>query len=578
MSSQIDKSVNELEGPVTEVPVDVPERMILVRCPHCRHVVEANVLSKNLDVCPRCGHHLRLTARERIAITADKGSFVEWDRDVRPHDVLGFPSYRSKLDVARVKSHETEAVVTGEATIAGERCALFVMDSSFMMGSMGSAVGEKICRCFERATRKGLPVVGFTVSGGARMQEGVTSLMQMAKVTNAVRRHGDAGLLYLVVLTDPTTGGVTASFAMDGDICLAEPDALVAFAGPRVVEQTTHKRLPAGFQRAEFLLDHGFVDMVVERKDLKDTIGYLLFLHDADAIADPSHAAPRAPAAFPTEPRWPAPHRMQKPIDSTDVTPYDLVRRVRDTNRASVPTVAEQAFEGLIELHGDREFGDDPAVVGGIALLRGRPVTVICTDRGRNTKERVARNFGSPSPEGYRKALRLMRQAEKFGRPVVALVDTSGAYPGMEAEERGQGAAIADDIMAMCGLRVPEVSVIMGEGGSGGALALAAADRVLMLSDAVYSVVSPEGCATILWKTQKRAAEAAEALGITAPALMKLGIVDGEIDADGLGTQAFAERLADRLSQELSELAPLEADALLDARYEKFRRIGRFDA
>ncbi len=206
-------------------------------------------------------------------------------------------------------------------------------------------------------------------------------------------------------------------------------------------------------------------------------------------------------------------------------------------------------------------------------------MTAICTDRGRNTKERVARNFGSPAPEGYRKALRLMRQAEKFGRPVVTRSWTRRApTPAWRPRSGGQGAAIADDIMAMCGLRVPEVSAIMGEGGLGGALALATADRVLMLSDAVYSVVSPEGCATILWKTQKRAAEAAEALGITAPALMKLGIVDGEIDADGLGTQAFAERLADRLSQELSELAPLEADALLDARYEKFRRIGRFDA
>ena len=404
-----------------------------------------------------------------------------------------------------------------------------------MMGSMGSAVGEKICRCFERATQRRLPVVGFTVSGGARMQEGVTSLMQMAKVTCAVRRHGDAGLLYLVVLTDPTTGGVTASFAMDADVCLAEPDALVAFAGPRVVEQTTHKRLPAGFQRAEFILEHGFADMVVERKDLPSTIAYLLFLHDRTAWGDPARAVPHCRAAFPEQPRWPRPHHEQRALDPERATPYDLVRRVRDTSRASVPTVAEQAFEGLVELHGDREFGD-------------------------------------------RKALRLMRQAQKFGRPVVTLVDTSGAYPGMEAEERGQGAAIADDIMAMSGLAVPEVAVIMGEGGSGGALALATADRVLMLSDAVYSVVSPESCATILWKSQKRAAEAADALGITAKALMRLGIVDGEVDAEGLGTSEFAWRLAGRIHDELAELGAMGTDDLLAARYERFRKIGRYDA
>ena len=381
-----------------------------------------------------------------------------------------------------------------------------------------------------------------------------------------------------MVLTDPTTGGVTASFAMDADVCLAEPDALVAFAGPRVVEQTTHKRLPAGFQRAEFILSHGFADMVVERRDLPSTIAYLLFLHDRSAWGDPARAVPHCRAAYPEQPRWPRPHHEQKALDPERATPYDLVRRVRDTSRASVPTVAEQAFEGLVELHGDREFGDDPAIVGGIALLRGRPVTVICTDRGRNTKERVARNFGSPKPEGYRKALRLMRQAQKLGRPVVTLVDTSGAYPGMEAEERGQGAAIADDIMAMSGLAVPEVAVIMGEGGSGGALALATADRVLMLSDAVYSVVSPESCATILWKSQKRAAEAADALGITAKALMRLGIVDGEVDAEGLGTSEFAWRLAGRIHAELAELGAMGTDDLLAERYERFRKIGRYDA
>ncbi|WP_130811992.1 acetyl-CoA carboxylase, carboxyltransferase subunit beta [Olsenella sp. Marseille-P4559] len=578
MTNPREKSANELEGPVTEVPIDVPPRMVLVRCPHCRHVVEAELLSQNLDVCPRCGHHMRLSARQRIKITVDDDSFVEWDAELAPHDPLAFPGYREKIDEAHAKSHEREAVVCGECAIGGERCAIFVMDSGFMMGSMGSAVGEKICRCFERAAERGLPVAGFTVSGGARMQEGVTSLMQMAKISAAVRRHGERGLLYVAVLTDPTTGGVTASFAMEADICLAEPDALVAFAGPRVVEQTTHKRLPAGFQRAEFLLAHGFLDMVVERKDVPSALAYLLFLHNRDAWGDPSHEVPRCSAAFPETPRWPVPKHLQKPLPQDGVTPYDLVRRVRDTNRASVPAVAEQAFYGLVELHGDHAFGDDPAIVGGIALLGGRPVTVICTDRGRTTKERVARNFGSPEPEGYRKALRLMRQAEKFGRPVICLVDTSGAFPGMEAEERGQGAAIADDIVAMSGLAVPEVSVIMGEGGSGGAIALATADCVLMLSDAVYSVVSPEGCATILWKTARRAPEAAEALGITAPTLERLGIVDGSIDAQGLGTPEFAFRLAERLQTELEPLVQMDAKELVESRYERFRRMGRFDA
>ncbi|MFZ2755969.1 MAG: acetyl-CoA carboxylase carboxyltransferase subunit beta, partial [Atopobiaceae bacterium] len=220
------KSANELEGPVTEVPVELPERHVLVRCPGCRRAVDAAELASALDVCPRCGTHLRIGARRRIEITVDDGSFEEWDEGLEAVDLLGFPDYPAKLEAAREKSGELDGVITGRASIGGEACALFVMNGDFMMGSMGSAVGERICRAFERATEEGLPVVGFAVSGGARMQEGTTSLMQMAKVSAAVRRHGEEGLAYLVVLTDPTSGGVTASFAMEADVCLAEPGAL----------------------------------------------------------------------------------------------------------------------------------------------------------------------------------------------------------------------------------------------------------------------------------------------------------------------------------------------------------------
>lgn len=574
--SERQKSLNELEGPVTEVPIDIPERTILVRCPHCRHAIDAGVLKQNLDVCPRCGKHMRIGARRRLALTADQGSFEEWDADIEAKDILSFPDYKEKLAAARQKSGgEKEAVICGRATIQGEPCALFIMNGDFMMGSMGAAVGEKICRCFERATEEGLPVVGFTVSGGARMQEGLTSLMQMAKVSNAVRRHSAAGLLYICVLTDPTSGGVTASFAMEADITIAEPDALVAFAGPRVVEQTTHKKLPQGFQRSEFVLAHGFCDMVVERKEIPSTLGYLLWLHDKEAWG--TREAPKCAAAFPEEARWPLPHHLEKPA-AADASAYDLVKRVRNADRPSVPSIMDMTFEGFIELHGDHEFGDDAAIVAGIATLDGNPVTVIATDRGRGIKERVARNYGSPEPEGYRKALRLMKEAEKFHRPVICLVDTSGAYPGMEAEERGQGAAIADNLVAMGALRTPEITVIMGEGGSGGALGLAVSDRVLMLSDAVYSVVSPEGCSTILFKTAKRAADAAEALGITAPFLKDLGIIDGIVDAEGFGTEEFAERFRKCLADQVQELEGMTEDELVDARYEKYRAIRRRDS
>lgn len=275
------KPKNELEGSNqsnNSVPF-VPDSM-WVKCPACNNMLLASDLKENLSVCSKCDHHFRMTARERIKIVADKGTFVEMDKDMESTDILNFPNYKEKLRIAKEKSNEKENVITGTCKIGGNDTAICVMSSDFMMGSMGTVTGEKITRAIEYATDNRLPIVIFTVSGGARMQEGVLSLMQMAKTSGAVKRHSDAGLLYITVLTDPTTGGVTASFAMEGDIILAEPKALVGFAGQRVVEQTTHTKLPKGFQRSEFLLEKGFVDSVVQRKDMKKTLAYLLSIHN----------------------------------------------------------------------------------------------------------------------------------------------------------------------------------------------------------------------------------------------------------------------------------------------------------
>ena len=248
-------------------------------CPHCGALVALSDQQENLNVCPACGYHFRIGPRERIAYLTDEDTFLELDGSLMSKDVLGFPGYDQKLRNAKLASREKEGVVCGAAKIGGEPCALFVMDPNFMMGSMGTVVGEKIARLFEYATQHSLPVVGYTVSGGARMQEGILSLMQMAKVSAALLRHSQAGNLYLTVLTDPTTGGVTASFAMDGDIILAEPGATIGFAGARVIEQTIRKKLPQGFQKAEFLLEHGFVDLIVPRGEQRETIAKLLRLH-----------------------------------------------------------------------------------------------------------------------------------------------------------------------------------------------------------------------------------------------------------------------------------------------------------
>ena len=272
------KPKNELEKGGRSSAEQIESEEIMQKCPSCGASATLRELIENLHVC-RCGYCFRLSARQRIGYLADDSSFIELFENIESADPIAFPGYGEKLEQSREASKEVEAVICGEATIGNSPCALFVMEPSFMMGSMGAAVGEKITRLFEHAAENDLPVVGCTVSGGARMQEGIVSLMQMAKTSGAARRHSEAGNLYITLLTDPTTGGVTASFAMQGDILIAEPGAVIGFAGARVVEQTVRKRLPPGFQKAEVMLEHGFLDMIVERKDQSRIISALLMMH-----------------------------------------------------------------------------------------------------------------------------------------------------------------------------------------------------------------------------------------------------------------------------------------------------------
>ncbi len=278
------KPKNELEnqGGFAENHPYIPEEL-WIKCPVCKNAVLSSDLMDNHKVCPKCSYHFRIAARQRIEMTMDEGTFAEMDADMTSVNKIGFPDYEKKLRSAKLSSGENESVITGVGEINGEKTVIAVMNSQFMMGSMGTVTGEKITRAFEYATAHGLPVIIFTVSGGARMQEGILSLMQMAKTSGAVKKHSDAGLLYITVLTDPTTGGVTASFAMEGDIILSEPHALIGFAGPRVIEQTIRQKLPKDFQSAEFLLEKGFIDAVVERKDMKDTLAKLIRLHTRQA-------------------------------------------------------------------------------------------------------------------------------------------------------------------------------------------------------------------------------------------------------------------------------------------------------
>lgn len=276
------KPKNELERSAESALINrpfVPDAM-WIKCPGCNTMLLATDMEENLNVCTKCGHHFKMDARDRIALLTDKGSFVEFDKDLESKNILDFPNYDKKLADVKSKTGEKESVVTGRALMDGIEVVLCVMNPMFIMGSMGTVTGEKITRAFEYATENRLPVIVCTVSGGARMQEGILSLMQMAKTSGAVKRHSDAGLLYITVLTDPTTGGVTASFAMEGDIIISEPNALVAFAGPRVIEQTIRQKLPKDFQTAEFVLEKGFIDAVVKREDLRKTLVNLLIIHN----------------------------------------------------------------------------------------------------------------------------------------------------------------------------------------------------------------------------------------------------------------------------------------------------------
>ncbi len=647
-------------------------------CKKCGLTYSQHAVEENHYVCPGCGHYLRIDSATRIDEVLDHASFEEWDAQIPEKNPLGFPGYEDKLARQREKSGKNEGVTCGKGTISGIPCAFAVMDSTFFMASMGSVVGEKITRMVERATEERLPVIIFCASGGARMQEGLVSLMQMAKVSAALERHSAAGLLYVSVITDPTTGGVTASFATQGDIILAEPGALIGFAGRRVIQDTIKQELPDDFQTAEFALEHGLIDAIVTRDQMRACLANILAMHLATVVEeqaqeaedelvladDPEVSAALASAESAAESqsgllarvlprvralvaeRMPKSLQPQLPARDTDRTKEELreerrleaararevaaaakrsARReyalakaggkdalrafranqaaIKEESRAARARVREaekgsawqsvqiarnvhrptaqyyigSLIDGFLELHGDRAFGDDGAMICGIGWLGDVPVTVVAEEKGLDLKDRIRRNFGCPQPEGYRKSLRLMKQAEKFGRPIVAIVDTQGAFCGVSAEERGQGNALAENLEFMAGLTVPVIAVLVGEGGSGGALALAVGNKVAMLEHAVYSVLSPEGFASILWKDGKRAPEAADLMKMSARDVYDMGIIDAVLDEGPVGAHETPDRAAASvrafIEQSLAQLMPMSREDLREQRYTRFRSM-----
>ena len=559
------------EEPVQAEPVKEPD-MNLIKCPKCGKMVERDRVVKKKYICYECGGYFRVKTNNRIRMVADPKTFEPWFEDMEVSNPLDYEGYEDKLAAAREKTGLKEAVTVGRCKVFGEDIVLGICDSRFMMASMGHVVGEKITCAIERATALNLPVFIFCCSGGARMQEGIVSLMQMEKTSAAIRKHGDAGLLYCSILTDPTTGGVTASFAMLGDVIMAEPGALVGFAGPRVIKQTIGQELPEGFQTSEFLVEHGIIDGIVKRENLKKTIYFLVKTHQCNGKKTYADYRPNEEFHFKLSETL-----KEQSWFSTPRSAWEKVKAVRQVERPSASDYISHIFDFFVESHGDRAFRDDKAMIGGLAFLDGQPVTIIADEKGKDFKECQERNFGMPMPEGYRKALRLMKQAEKFNRPVISFVNTSGAFCGIEAEERGQGEAIARNLMEMSSLKVPVLCLMIGEGGSGGALATAVGNEVWMMENATYSILSPEGFASILWKDANRAKEASEVMNITAQDLKRLGVIEEIIPefggADHKTTEAIAGYMKEHIKDFLRKYDGMSGEQIAEERYQRFRKF-----
>lgn len=595
------------------------------KCKGCSATIYKSNFEENLNVCPECNFHGRISIQDRITNLIDAKSFKEINASMSSVDPLKFDDGKPYLDTlkkAQEKTQQTDALITGFATIDGVKVALAVMNFDFLGGSMGSVVGEKFTRVIEEAIKQKIPVISISSSGGARMHEGILSLMQMAKTSIALERLSKAGLMYISLLTDPTYGGVSASFATLGDLIIAEPKARIGFAGRRVIEETVREKLPSDFQSAEYLLEHGQIDFIVERKEMKSKLSSILRIHgyypenvsapDSLSINSEEQDATKLQPTKEISLEFEKPlqkiqeemKRLEKSISNSEdkallnklnkqysevekniyknLSAIDITRIARHPNRPNVEDYLN-CFIGQdkwIEMHGDRAGTDDQAMLTALVEMDGMAFMAIGTRKGRTIKDNQKRNFGMPQPEGYRKAKRAFEHANKFNLPIVTFIDTPGAYPGLNAEANGQSIAIAENLKSLASLDVPVLSIVTGEGGSGGALAIGVANKVVMLENSVYSVISPEGCAAILWRTRDKAPQAAEALKITAKDLKALGIAD-EIIKEPLGGahkdwKTMSQALREVLVRNLKDLKKLSPEQTKEQRMQKFYSIGQF--
>ena len=542
------------------------ELIVREECFLCESTLTDSDMYQKYKVCHTCRFHYSMTARERVESLADLGTFKESNRWLTSIDPLSFKtrtSYKKSLFDDQARTGLTEAVITGSCTIDGLSCILIALDFGFMGGSMGSVVGEKISLAFENAAKRKIPVITIITSGGSRIQEGILSLMQMAKTVLASNQLQQKGIPHISVLANPSTGQAYASFANMADIIISEPGAIVGVNPIRSISGDDQKETEST-HTSESHLSHGTLDAVTDRTKLKGVISVLLDLFNKEfTIKRTSSGQITYPTAQPTE-AW---HSVQIARHNSRPTSMDYMARIMDN---------------FVELHGDRVYGDDPSIVCGLGQIGGQTVVVIGQQRDQTIDSTDEGSNARTMPEGFRKAQRALRIAEKFELPVITLVDTPGANLSSEAEERGLGHAIASTLALISSLTVPTISTIIGEGGSSGALALGIADRVIMLENAIYSAVSPEEAAELIYQDEEKAEEVVGSLRLTARDCMEMEIVDQVVPEPSQGAHRDhheASRLLKRaLLQNLADLQTVSKRKRLNARTKKFRNMGEYSS
>ncbi|MEP7216352.1 MAG: carboxyl transferase domain-containing protein [Anaerolineaceae bacterium] len=543
----------------SEAPPEVPTEPLHEHCLSCGADLEGSRSYERYRVCHSCGFHFHLSARERLASLLDAGSFHEDDRGVTAIDPISFhgkQSYRSRIINAQRRTGLTESALTGTGSILGRDIVIAVLDFSFLGGSIGVVAGERLARAFEKAASRRSAVVVVCSTSGTRMQEGLLALMQAPRVSAAVGQHARRGLPFISVLTDPTTGSAYTGFVNLADVIVAEPNALVGYAALRALQETRGSDLPAHAHTSESHLARGLIDAIVPRPELRDSLAVMLDL----LLNDVQVTAPR--------------DVREGRATHSHLAAWQQVQLSRHEQRPTSSEYIARMASSFIALRGDRTGHDDPAVVVGVASLNGESVMFVAQNRAHAGNG----SDGYIRAAGFRKATRAIRLAGKLKLPLVTLIDTAGAHPTLESEEDGLGHAIAHCMATMLDAPVPTLTVITGEGNSEAAVALAVADRVLMLENAVYEVIRPEDAATVLYQEAGRVGEVAERLRLTSHDCLKLGITDGTIGEPRGGAHTdhpeAAELLRRGIVRELNAIRRLRPKRRLDRRYARYREIG----